>query len=124
MAFPANTQQVVLKNSNREFVFKIMNTASSTIALADMAYAGVTPNGSSILRVFWSQDTSGTHHLELTRGTLGASPIELIDLHGVGSFDFESAGMELNERNSLPLNIVSSSGSGHHFSLIMFLRKF
>lgn len=125
MAFPANTKQVVLHNSKREFVFKIINTDSSTIALADMAHAGVTPSGANVLRAFWSQDVSGNHHIEMTRGTLGAGAVELLDLHGVGNFDFESAGMELTERNTLPLNVaVSSGGAGHHFTIIVFLRKF
>ena len=101
-----------------------MNTSSSTIALADMVHQGVTPNGSHVMKVIWSQDTAGNHHLELTRGTLGESPIELLDLHGVGSFDFESMGLELTERSSENLNIDPSfGGSSHHFTIICFLRK-
>jgi len=125
MAFPAagNNKQVVIKNTAREFAFKILNTDTSTIALADMAYQGVAPSGTHLLKILWSNDTTGTQHLELTRGTLGSSPIELLDLHGVGSFDFESMGLELTERSSENLN-VEASGNGHHFTLICFLRKF
>jgi len=125
MAFPAagNNKQVVIRNTKREFVFKISNTDSSTIALADMAYQSVAPSGTHLLKVLWSNDTTGTNNLELTRGTLGSDPIELMYLHGIGSFDFESMGLELTERSSENLNIVSS-GSGHKFTLICFLRKF
>jgi len=126
MAFPAvgNNKQVVIRNTRREFIFKVMNTDSSTIALADMAHQGITPSGSHLMKVIWSQDTSGNHHLELTRGTLGSSPIELLDLHANGSFDFEALGCELNERSALDLNIApSSGGSGHHFTIICVLRK-
>ena len=124
MAFPLTDKQVILANTDREFTFKIMNTSSSTLAMSDLAHRGITPSGANIIRVFWSQATTGDQHIEMTRGTLGVDAVELLDLHGVGDFNFEASGIELSSRNTLPLNVVATGGNGHHFTVIVAMRKF
>lgn len=123
MAFPDPTKpgQSVIRNDPKHYTLKIVSTSTSTITMSDMRFQGATPVGAILRGAFWSS-AAGNDHLEITRGTLGSSPIQLIYLHNNGCMNFEENNMELSQGRTLPINVVPSN-SGHSFTVILCFEK-
>jgi hypothetical protein len=107
----------VIKNTTHEFVIKIMNENSYTVALSDAALGGVTPDGLVIRRCWWSISTSGNEHVEINRNS-----VEVLDIHGSGFMDFSDHGMVLDEESDQSI-VVTPTNIGHHYTVILGLGK-
>ena len=106
----------VLKNTDKEYVFKIINENSFTVTLADTAKGGVTPDALSI-RKYYVTMNAGNDYLEISRNS---TPI--LELHGNEVVDLSALGMALYEESNQSV-IIAPSNSGHKYTLIMTLGK-
>lgn len=107
----------VLRNTETQYIIKIMNENSFTITKAAGEHNSVVPTGYKIAGIFWSVSTSGNEHLEITRGAT-----EVIDLHGSGNWSFAGEFFQLDDDDTVDIT-VAPTNTGHHYSLILKLRK-
>lgn len=106
----------VLKNTEKEYVFKIINESTFTVTLADTAKGGVIPDALSI-RKYYATMNAGNDYLEISRNS---TPI--LELHGNEVVDLSALGMTLYEESDQSV-IIAPSNSGHKYTLIMTLGK-
>lgn len=106
----------VLKNTDKEYVFKIINENTFTVTLADTAKGGVTPDALTIRRWFVTMN-AGNDYLEISRNS---TPV--IELHGNEVVDLSALGMTLSEESDQSV-VIAPSNSGHKYTLIMALGK-
>ena len=108
----------VLKNTDTHFVIQIVNEDSHTINFADAIHNTVTPSGFKIMGVFWSQaGGAGNEHINIDRNS-----VTVLDLHGSGQFDFAGQYFNIDDESTSAID-VSHTNTGHHYMLILKLRK-
>ena len=107
----------VLRNTETDLIIKVMNEDTHTISLADGTHRTVVPTGYHIMGMFWSAQTTGGEHIEITRNA-----VNIMDLHGSGQFDFVGQQFNVDEQETSPI-VVSRTATGHHYMLIIKLRK-
>ena len=107
----------VLKNTDTHLIIKVMNEDSHTISLADGTHNTVVPTGYKIMGMFWSAQTTGGEHIEITRNS-----VNIMDLHGSGQFDFAGQYFNIDDEEASPI-VITRTATGHHYMLILKLRK-
>ena len=106
----------VIRNTESEYVVKIINENSFTITLANTAKGGVIPDGLTIRRYYVTMN-AGNDYLEISRNS---TPV--IELHGNEVVDLAALGMALDEESNQTVSIAPSN-SGHKYTLIIALGK-
>lgn len=106
----------VLKNTEKEYIFKVINEASFTVTLSDTAKDSVTPNALTIRRYYVTMN-AGNDYLEISRN---GSPV--LELHGNEVVDLTDFGFTLDEQSDQSV-VIAPSNSGHKYTLIMALGK-
>lgn len=106
----------VIKNTDKEYVVKVINENSFTITLANTAKSGVTPDGLTIRRYYVTMN-AGNDYLEISRNS---TPI--LELHGNEVVDLSAHGMTIDEESDQTVSIAPSN-SGHKYTIILALGK-
>lgn len=106
----------VIRNTESEYVVKIINENSFTITLANTAKGGVTPDGLTIRRYYVTMN-AGNDYLEISRNS---TPV--LELHGNEVVDLSALGMAIDEESNQTVSIAPSN-SGHKYTLIIALGK-
>lgn len=107
----------VLRNTETHLIVKVMNEDTHTISLADGTHNTVVPTGYKIMGMFWSAQTTGGEHIEITRNS-----VNIMDLHSSGQFDFAGQHFNVDDEETSPI-VVSRTAAGHDYMLIIKLRK-